>query len=492
MLSSLSLSRNKQTKVLNFDSLPEHVKQCEMAVAGELYHAGQARLKEGKDVIFTNIGNPQALGQRPLTFTRQVMSLCTAPHLLEHPEVHRLYPRDAIERAKTYMTQIKGGVGAYSDVIGNGYIRQECATFIEERDQLTHGSVNPNNLFLTNGASEAVRYVLKCLLRGPQDGVMVPVPQYPLYSGSIQLYNGSMVGYYLDEDKGWGLDFKQMAKEITAARRKGVTVRALVFINPGNPTGQCLDTENLQGLVRFAVDNNLVLMADEVYQENIYNRELPFISMRSIVTNMPRKYSDQVELFSFHSASKGVYGECGFRGGYVDLMNIDQAVMGEIKKLASINLSPNVPGQVIMGLMCNPPRPGDESYNQYITEKRELTESLGRRARMITDGFNECEGISCQPTNGAMYSFPRIVLPKAFLLEAQKLNKEPDVLYCLKLLAETGILSVPGSGFSQKEGTLHFRTTILPPEDMMNEMMRRFKRFHSNFMNQYRVGNARL
>lgn len=147
--------------------------------------------------------------------------------------------------------------------------------------------------------------VCSVLIRGPQDGVLVPIPQYPLYSAAIQLLGGSLVGYYLHEETGWcvahaccltqerqsqprvippcegadwmvracagrSLDFDELDRAVADAKRKGVTVRGMVFINPGNPTGQCLTRDDLEKLVRYCHRNKLAVMADEVYQENIY------------------------------------------------------------------------------------------------------------------------------------------------------------------------------------------------------------------------------
>lgn len=145
----------------------------------------------------------------------------------------------------------------------------------------------------------------------------------------------------------------------------------------------------------------------------------------------------------------------------MELHNMDPAAVDEIYKVASINLCPNVPGQVALGLMVNPPKAGDASYALFRAEKDALIESLKRRARRITDAFNSLEGVVCQETEGAMYSFPRITLPPAAIAAAKAKGKAPDVMYCLELLDETGLSCVPGSGFEQAPGTFHIRTTIL-------------------------------
>ena len=449
---------SRVAKVLTAATINENMKKCRYDVRGEIYLAALKRTQAGKEVIYTNVGNPQALGQVPLTFNRQVLSLLMAPFLMDDPKAIGLFPPDAIERAKLYLSKIKGGLGAYSDSKGNPYIREEVAKFITKQSGQPS---DPENIFISNGASECVRMLLYAMIRGATDGVMVPIPQYPLYSASIALYGGELIPYYLDEDSGWALDINELQRSLDSARARGILCRAFVFINPGNPTGQCLTEDNLKDLINFCHKNKLILCADEVYQENIYNSSRPFISARKVLGNMPEPIRSNTEIASFHTVSKGAYGECGLRGGYMELHNMDPEVVDEIYKVASINLCPNVPGQVAVGLMVNPPQPGDYSYNQFRAEKDALIESLKRRARLITDAFNSLEGVVCQETDGAMYSFPRITLPPAAIEAAKANGKEPDVMYCLELLEETGISCVPGSGFKQAPGTFHIRTTIL-------------------------------
>ncbi len=107
---------------------------------------------------------------------------------------------------------------------------------------------------------------LDAMLRNERDAVLVPIPQYPLYSAAITLYGGTMVGYQLDEHRGWALNLAELRRAIRTARAGGKLVRGLVFINPGNPTGQCLPEDNIRELIKFAHDERIVLMADEVYQ----------------------------------------------------------------------------------------------------------------------------------------------------------------------------------------------------------------------------------
>ncbi|PIA51743.1 hypothetical protein AQUCO_01100547v1 [Aquilegia coerulea] len=327
--------------------------------------------------------------------------------------------------------------------------------------------------------------ILNSIIRGSSDGILVPVPQYPLYSAAISLYGGSLVPYYLEETANWGLDIKNLRQSVVQARSNGITPRAMVIINPGNPTGQCLSEANLKELLQFCYQENVVLMADEVYQQNIYQDERPFLSARKVLLDMGLPMSKEVQLVSFHTVSKGYWGECGQRGGYFEMTNIPPQTVDEIYKVASISLSPNVPGQIFLGLMVNPPKPGDISYLKFVQEGKSVLESLRRRAHIMTNGFNSCRNVVCNFTEGAMYSFPQIRLPPRAIEAAKKLGKVPDVFYCLKLLEATGISTVPGSGFGQKEGVFHLRTTILPAEEDMPAIMESFKKFNDEFMEQY-------
>lgn len=469
-------------KVLHPDLLNENVKNVRYAVRGELYLRAEQLRREGKEIIFTNVGNPQALGAKPLTFPRQVLSLMAAPFLLEHPKVGEMFPADAIARAKKLMTMMNGGIGAYSDSKGNLYIREEVAKYIEKRDGYPS---DPENIFLTDGASVAVRLLLECAIRSDKDAILVPIPQYPLYSASISLYGGTLIGYYLDESKEWGMDVAAIRKQVVDARNKGMAVRGIVYINPGNPTGQCLTYDNLKELVKFAHEEKVVLIADEVYQENIYQDKKPFVSTKKVMMDMGMPYADSTELASFYTVSKGMFGECGLRGGYVELTNMHPDTVGELYKLVSINLSPNTVGQVSMSCLVNPPKPGDESYEQFEKEKAAELASLRRRAHMVTDAFNSMPGVSCTFVEGAMYAFPRISLPPKAIAAAQAEGKTADTFYCLKLLEATGISTVPGSGFGQQENTFHLRTTILPREEKMEDFCNRFKTFNEDFMKKY-------
>jgi aspartate/methionine/tyrosine aminotransferase len=142
----------------------------------------------------------------------------------------------------------------------------------------------------------------------------------------------------------------------------------------------------------------------------------------------------------------------------------------QLLKMQAVGLCSNHPGQLVMYLHVCPPQPGQASYERYVSERDGIVDSLRKRAAILTRGLNGIDGISCNPIQGAMYAFPWIELPAGMT----------DSEYCLKLLEETGICIVPGSGFGQREGTHHFRTTLLPPEDKISEVVRRIAGFHKS------------
>jgi len=437
-----------------------------------------------KSLISCNIGNPQALGQKPLTFVRQVAAACTYPELLNNSD---MFPKDVVSRARAYLksTDRGYGVGSYTDSHGLALVREEVARFIETRDGFP---CDPNHIALTTGASEGVRRVIQALMATPTDGLMISAPQYPLYACSITMCGGNIVFYNLNEANQWTIDETELNRSYQEATSKGINVRGLVVINPGNPVGAVLTQDVIKSVISFANERNLLLFADEVYQANVYSDSKKFHSFKKCLRELQRDYPgqyDNQQLVSFHTISKGLIGECGQRGGYVEYIGFSEAMMLQFRKLAASTLSSNTVGQIIMGIMVNPPQPGDESYTLYATETEQIYESLKRRADKLYKKLNELEGVSCQPIEGAMYAFPTITLPQQAIQEAKSRGIPADEMYCLDMVEEAGIVTVPGSGFGQIDGTYHFRTTILPSEEEIDQVIERLGKFHSKWLARY-------
>ena len=190
------------------------------------------------------------------------------------------------------------------------------------------------------------------------------------------MLGGRQVGYELDEDAGWEVHVETLETQLASARADGLTVKALALINPGNPTGQVMSREALEGVAHFCKRHNIVLLSDEVYQRNVYADDKEFVSMKKVaVESCP-----DLELVSFQSTSKGFIGECGRRGGFMELHNIDPYVHSQIYKLASSGLCSGVAGQIMTSLMVNPPVEGDASFESHAAEESAIFESLKRRA----------------------------------------------------------------------------------------------------------------
>ncbi|CAA0821178.1 Alanine aminotransferase 2- mitochondrial [Striga hermonthica] len=490
--SSGSMASDYSCTPVKIDSINPKVLECEYAVRGEIVILAQKLQEELKvnpdahpfdEILYCNIGNPQSLGQQPITFFREVLALCDHPAILDKSETQGLFSADSIERAFEILDQIPGrATGAYSHSQGIKGLRDTICKGIEARDGFP---ADPNDIFLTDGASPAVHMMMQLLIRSKDDGILCPIPQYPLYSASIALHGGTLVPYFLDEATGWGLEISELKKQLESAKAKGVSVRALVVINPGNPTGQVLAEDNQKQIVDFCRKEGIVLLADEVYQENIYVPDKQFHSFKKIARSMGYGEKD-ISLVSFQSVSKGYYGECGKRGGYMEVTGFSPEIREQIYKVASVNLCSNISGQILASLVMNPPKVGDESYESYSAEKDAILSSMARRAKSLEEALNDLEGVTCNRAEGAMYLFPRIQLPNKAIETAKAVNTTPDAFYARQLLNATGIVVVPGSGFGQVPGTWHFRCTILPQEDRIPAIISRLTEFHKRFMDEYR------
>ncbi|XP_075045311.1 alanine aminotransferase 2 [Mixophyes fleayi] len=477
-------------RILTLQSMNPQVRAVEYAVrgpivlkAGEIERELERGIKKPFDeVIKANIGDAHAMGQQPITFLRQVVALCTYPDLLDNPR----FPRDAKDRASRILKSCGGqSLGSYSASQGVACIREDVAQYIKRRDSGI--PADPENVYLTTGASDGIFTILKILVSGEgnsRTGVMIPIPQYPLYSAAISELNAFQVNYYLDEENCWALDINELRRSLYQAKEY-CNPKVLCIINPGNPTGQVQSRRCIEDVIHFAWEEGLFLLADEVYQDNVYSESCQFHSFKKVLYEMGPEYSSTVELASFHSTSKGYMGECGYRGGYMEVLNMHPDIKAQLVKILSVRLCPPVPGQAAMDVVVNPPQPNEESYEQFIQEKEAVLSTLAHKAKMTEEWFNQVPGIKCNPLQGAMYAFPQIHIPPRALERAKDLQMAPDMFYCMQLLEAAGICVVPGSGFGQKEGTYHFRMTILPPSDKLKLLLQKIKEFHIRFLDEF-------
>jgi aspartate/methionine/tyrosine aminotransferase len=469
----------------------QNILAMEYAVRGPIPQRAAKLKDEGKDVIFCNIGNPQALGQAPITYYRQVVSLLEEPAKIERErQLKGLFeenpysklresdfvPEDILSLSEKILVQTGKGLGAYTESKGYRFVREAIAKFINRRDGFdaaTGLQADPEAIFLTDGASDGAKRVLNLVISKKTDGVMIPIPQYPLYSASIKAFGGTQVNYYPDEENDWALNRDALESAYNAATEQGTDVKLIVVINPGNPTGAILDEKSIHEVIDFAKAHGLAIIADEVYQENVYGGE--FISFAHSLGD-----EKDVPLFSLHSISKGFYGECGHRGGYLEVRNAPMVMGTEMNfvdlllKQASVSLCANTVGQIMTYLMVSPPDGQNTAWQEFINEKENILSALHEKAKMVRAAFEQMDGVEVFGKTGAMYLFPR-------------LNKLPagktDFDYCMALLEETGLCTVNGSGFGQAEGTYHLRIAFLPSKEQLEDVLPKWIEFHNRYVN---------
>ncbi|XP_010883600.2 alanine aminotransferase 1-like [Esox lucius] len=438
--------------------------------------------KSYKDVIDVCWGDPHRGGVKPLTFVRQVLAACMYPQLIHSDKL----PVDVRRRAQRLLDVCDGeSVGSYTATAGIPYIRSNLARFISRRDGGVPSS--PENIFLSSGSQISLTHVLKLLIHNQASlpiGVLTPMSTYSTFKMAVEGLGGAVIPYYLEEERGWELRVEELRRVLREFKDVCNPV-ALYVINPGNPTGHVQSRTSIEEVIRFAAEERLFLMADEVYQDSIFGEDTEFVSYKKVLSEMGPPLSHQVELASFHSVSKGFMGECGLRGGYVELVNLDPEVKKYIYNIFLTDSSPAVTGQLALDLMVNPPRPGDPSYPVYAQEIKTIKAMLVHNMSRVLEVLNNIPGISCQPITGGAFILPRLHLPQGAVRKAEELGMQPDLWYCKLLLEEAGVCVGPGCEYGQKEGTYHIRLRVLTPVDTMEEVLRRLKNFHLNFLKEF-------
>jgi alanine transaminase len=432
-----------------------------------------------RKLIPCHIGNPYAVGKPVLTFPRQVLSIAEFPGLAKT----RIFPDEAVDRALTF---IGGGdsspiMGIYSPLPGCDCVRQNIARWIEKRDGVT---ADWQKIYVTQGASGGISHFLHTIITGPGDGILLPVPRYPLYSALVSLFGAQLIPYDLIEEDCWSFDMDSILTSVKRSRDRGVRLKAFVAVNPGNPTGTVLSRADMRRIIDLCEVEGIVLIGDEVYQENVYGN-VEWVSFKKVAAEMRSK----VQLVSVNSISKGFFGECGHRCGYFEFTNIDEGVIRNFHKVMSLQLPANSAGQLLMSVLTNPPT-GSVCGKLWNEERSRELQSLAKRAHELKNVMATLPGLKPQPVQGAMYLFPGLELPKKFLREVKGMTwrgepMSPDLAWCMRLVDEEGIVPLPGSGFGQKEGTYHTRLTFLPSEQNMSEVVERLSRFQTRFMNKY-------
>ncbi|KAK2822479.1 hypothetical protein Q5P01_022544 [Channa striata] len=464
-----------------------NMKNLERAILARRAWQIKEELKQGvrkpySEVIDVSFGDPHRAGVKPLSFVRQVLAACIYPRLMHSDKL----PVDARLRAQRLLGACPGGsVGSYTDFAGIPYIMHRISEFITRRD----GGVPsyPDDIQINTGSQWSLMNVVNLLVNSrasPRSAVVTPVPCHATAISTFMAMGAAIVPYYLSEKQGWKLEIEELYRALDSA--KGVyNPVALYVINPGNPAGLVQSRKSIEDVIKFVSEKRLFLLADEVYQDCVYGENSQFLSYKRVLAEMGPPFSDTVELASFHSASKGFFGECGLRGGYVELVNLDPTVMKHTFTLFSKDSCAPVLGQIALDLMINPPQPGDPSYPLYSMETQHMKTTLVHNAKKASVVLNSLPGFCCQPVEGGQYLFPRLFLPQEAINKAKEAGTQPDTFYCMRLLEEAGVLASPGCDYRQKEGTHHVRFYIMTSLDIMEELLNRLTNFHTKFMKEF-------
>lgn len=405
--------------------------------------------------------------ERPVpSFEREVISAVANAQLRESQSVSE----DAGRRAKELAESIRR-----SDFTGIEVRAAKLSVkeFIEKREGC---EVDLGQIFLVEGRREALDVLLSVLIQGCEDGVMVPVPQYPLYSTFVELRKGAAVPYYLNENKGWAFDIKSLRFNYRRAKKRNLNIRAIIVSNPNTLTGQAMSPNDLQEILSFCHKNKILLIADEpIHPSNPLNK---------IMKSMGRGYERQ-ELVVIRSVDGGEY-----RGGCMILENIDAEEFARVLRIKGIALSASVVAQTVLELAVNPPRAGlssDGVVEKYNKEKEAISIEAKERLKVLIEKLNSIPRVKVNESEEAMCVFPRVFLTEAAIKAAKEKKLTPDTLYCTKALKKTGLVLIPGCGFGQMRGSYHFCIANVVHADL-GAALDRFKEFNEKFFDKYLPG----
>ena len=350
---------------------------------------------------------------------------------------------DAPEEIQQDMIRNLPNSAGYSD--SKGIFAARKAVMHETQKQGILG-VTLDDIYLGNGASELIVMATNGLL-DDDDELLLPSPDYPLWTAAASLSGGKPVHYRCDEDNGWMPDLADIRAKVTP-RTKGIVV-----INPNNPTGALYADELLKGIVAIAREHGLVIFADEVYDKVLYDgvKHTPLASL-----------SQDVVTLTFNSLSKS-YRSCGYRAGWMVISGDKKRARDYIEglnMLSNMRLCANVPGQWAIQTALG----GHQSINELVGEGGRLRKQRDLAHQLIT----AIPGVSCVKPFAALYMFPKLD-PKIYPIQ-------DDQDFFLQLLEETKVMLVQGTGFNWPDAD-HFRIVFLPHEDDLREAIARITRF---------------
>lgn len=389
-----------------------HLENVRYEIRGLIARRAHELERQGFEIIKLNIGNPAQFGFRT-------------------PETMRLAMIENLPQGEGYCHQ-------------KGIFPAREAVVMDTQSQGVRG-VTVEDVFMGNGVSELILMCLEALLE-PGNEVLVPAPDYPLWTAAVALAGARPVHYPCRPENGFIPDPAEIERLITPA------TRALILINPNNPTGAVYPREVLEALVRVAEQRKLVLFSDEIYDRILYDdaKHVPVATL-----------CEDTLCATFGGLSK-VYRACGFRCGWVYFSGHKshaQDYLEGLELLASLRLCANVPGQWAVQTALG----GHQSIYNLTAE----TGRLGRQRRALLQGIERSQFLRVVPPMGALYAFPSI--------DTEKLPGFDDSRFAIELLEREHVLVVPGSSFNVPY-TDHLRLTLLPDEDTMTEVFVRMER----------------
>ena len=311
-------------------------------------------------------------------------------------------------------------------------------------------NVDVDDIYIGNGVSELVAMSIQALVNDG-DEVLIPSPDFPLWSAAVNLCGGTPVHYLCDEENDWQPDLADLRSKITPQ------TKALVVINPNNPTGAVYQREMLEQLVAIGREFDLVMFADEIYDKILFDEE-SYIPLASLTNDLL--------MLTFSGLSKS-YRAAGFRSGWLVVSGARERAQDYIDGLnilASTRLCANVPTQHAIQTALG----GHQSIYELTAPGGRLYEQRNVAWQML----NEIDGVSCVKPKGALYLFPRI--------DTEKFNIQDDEQFILDVLMQEKVLMVQGSGFNWPRHD-HFRIVFLPHVEHLREALGRLKRFLANY-----------
>ncbi|AKU16931.1 pyridoxal phosphate-dependent aminotransferase [Luteipulveratus mongoliensis] len=379
-------------------------------VRGAILVEAERMEAEGHRILKLNIGNP-------------------APFGFEAPDA---ILQDMIRNLPTAQ--------GYSDSRGIFSARTAVAQYYQEEGL---ADVGVDDVYIGNGVSEMISLVLQAFVDN-DDEILIPAPDYPLWTGAVSLAGGRPVHYICDEDNGWNPDLADIESKITER------TKALVLINPNNPTGAVYSPDIIKGFVELARKHDLVLLSDEIYEKILFD---------GAVHHHTATYAgDDVLCLTFSGLSKA-YRVAGFRSGWVVVtgprFRAENFLEG-LTLLANMRMCANVPAQHAIQTALG----GTQSVEQLLLPGGRLLEQRDVAHRLLT----QIPGVSCVMPMGALYCFPR--------LDPDVYTIDDDEKFAINLLRATRILITHGTGFNWP-GTDHFRLVTLPRVEDLTEAINR-------------------